>query len=62
MAGDKYYRITDLLQLVLASMVNFFLALFVSRLFDRQIKYLVNRLLRLMNRYPKVRGFILDNF
>jgi len=54
--------ITDLLQLVLASTVNFFLALFISRLFDRQIKYLVNRLLRLMNTHPKVKGFILNNF
>ena len=55
-------KLTELSHILVLSIVNFFLVLFISRLSDRQIKSLVDRLLGPLNRHPKARDFILKNF
>ena len=55
-------KLTDIVHLLLASVLNFFLSLFISRLFDAQTKRSVERMLRILVKYPRIRGFLLKNF
>jgi hypothetical protein len=53
---------SNLVYIILISAVNFFLILFVSRLFDSQIKHFVRFILDRLKTHPRIRDFILRNF
>ena len=55
-------HLSDIVHLLSASIINFFLSLFISRLFDAQIKRAVEIILRTLIRYPSIREFLLRNF
>ena len=44
------------------SVANFFLALFITRVFDRQMKHLVAAILEILDKWPRAKGFLLKSF
>ena len=44
------------------SVANFFLVLFITRVFDRQMKHLVAAILEILDKWPRAKGFLLKNF
>jgi hypothetical protein len=41
---------------------NFFIELFITRVFDRQMKHLVVAILEILDKWPKTKGSLLKNF
>lgn len=54
------FLITNFLELVFLGIATFFVSLVISRLFDRPIVKLCNLILKYLNRYNRVREFILN--
>jgi len=44
------------------SVVSFFVVLFITRLFDRQMRQLVEMILEKLDKWPEVKDFLLSNF
>jgi len=55
-------NVTNPVHAVAISVANFFLALFVSRLFDGCIRRFVDCLLKMLDAHPGARKFLLKNF
>jgi len=51
-----------LLYVLSISVVNFFIVLFITRMFDRQTKWLVEMILGRLDKWPKAKNFLLRNF
>ena len=45
-----------------ASLASFFIVLFATRMFDGQKKQLVEAILERLNRWPRAKDFLLENF
>jgi hypothetical protein len=55
-------NISRLAYVLSISVANFFLVLFITRVFDKQLKQLVDVILLILDRWPNVKNFLLKNF
>ncbi len=53
---------SKILYVLSSSVVSFFIVLFFTRLFDRQMKQLVEIVLEKLEKWPKAKNFLLRNF
>jgi len=53
---------SGLLYVLSVSIMSFFIVLFITRVLDRQVKYLVRIVLEKLDKWPRVRSFLLNNF
>jgi uncharacterized protein YacL len=53
---------SKLLYVLSISVAKFFIVLFITRLFDRQTKRLVEMILERLDNWPKAKNFLLRNF
>jgi ABC-type bacteriocin/lantibiotic exporter with double-glycine peptidase domain len=53
---------SKLLYVLSISVTNFFIVLFITRMFDRQTKQLVELILDRLDKWPRVKNFFLKNF
>jgi len=53
---------SKLLYVLSISVTNFFIVLFITRMFDRQTKQLVELFLDKLDKWPRVKNFFLKNF
>ena len=51
-----------LLHVLSISVASFFIVLFITRVFDKQIKQLVKMVLEKLDKWPRVKRFLLNNF
>jgi hypothetical protein len=51
-----------LLHVLSISVASFFIVLFITRVFDKQIKQLVKIVLDKLDKWPRVKSFLLNNF
>jgi uncharacterized protein YacL len=51
-----------LLHVLSISVASFFIVLFITRVFDKQIKQLVKIVLEKLDKWPKAKNFLLNNF
>jgi len=55
-------KTSTLLYVLSISVTNFFIVLFITRMFDRQTKPLVELILDKLDKWPRVKNFLLKNF
>ena len=53
---------SKLLCVLSISVTDFFIVLFITRMFDRQTKQLVELILDRLDKWPRVKNFFLKNF
>lgn len=53
---------SKLLYVLSISVTNFFIVLFITRVFDRQTRRLVKMVLETLDKWPRAKNFLLDNF
>jgi hypothetical protein len=53
---------SKLLYILSVSVANFFIVLFITRVFDRQTRGLVKTVLEKLDKWPKAKNFLLNNF
>ena len=53
---------SKLLYILSVSVANFFIVLFITRVFDRQTRGLVKMVLEKLEKWPKTKNFLLKNF
>jgi uncharacterized protein YacL len=53
---------SKLLYILSVSVANFFIVLFITRVFDRQTRGLVKTVLEKLDKWPKAKNFLLKNF
>ena len=53
---------SKLLYILSVSVANFFIVLFITRVFDRQTRGLVKMVLEKLDKWPKAKNFLLKNF
>ena len=53
---------SKLLYILSVSVANFFIVLFITRVFDRQTRGLVKTVLEKLDKWPKAKIFLLKNF
>jgi len=53
---------SKLLYILSVSVANFFIVLFITRVFDRQTRGLVKMVLEKLEKWPKAKNFLLNNF
>ena len=53
---------SKLLYILSVSVANFFIVLFITRVFDRQTRGLVKMVLEKLEKWPKAKNFLLKNF
>ena len=53
---------SKLLYVLSISVTNFFTVLFITRVFDKQIKQLVEIVLEKLDKWPRAKNFLLNNF
>ncbi len=53
---------SKLLYVLSVSVANFFIVLFITRVFDRQTRGLVKMVLKKLDKWPKAKSFLLNNF
>ena len=53
---------SKLLYVLASSLASFFIVLFITRMFDGQTKRLVELVLDRLNRWPRAKDFLLENF
>jgi uncharacterized protein YacL len=53
---------SKLLYVLSVSVANFFIVLFITRVFDRQTRGLVKMVLEKLDKWPKAKNFLLRNF
>ena len=53
---------SKLLYILSVSVANFFIVLFITRVFDRQTRGLVKIVLEKLDKWPKAKNFLLKNF
>jgi TM2 domain-containing membrane protein YozV len=53
---------SKLLYILSVSVANFFIVLFITRVFDRQTRGLVKMVLEKLDKWPKAKNFLLNNF
>ena len=58
----SFLKTSKLLYVLSASLASFFIVLFATRMFDGQTKRLVEVVLERLNRWPRAKDFLLDNF
>jgi len=51
-----------LLYVLSISAGSFFIVLFITRVFDGQIRWLVEKILERLNKWPRVKAFLLNHF
>jgi uncharacterized protein YacL len=54
-------KTSKLLYVLSISVTNFFIVLFITRMFDRQTKQLVELILDKLDKWPRVKNFLLKN-
>jgi hypothetical protein len=58
----SFLNTTRLFYVLLISAGSFFIVLFITRVFDNEIKWLVERILERLNKWPRVKDFLLKHF
>jgi len=53
---------SKLLYVLSISVTSFFIVLFITRVFDKQTRQLVRIILEKLNKWPRAKSFLLDNF
>lgn len=53
---------SKLLYVLSISVASFFIVLFITRVFDKQLKQLAKVILKVLNKWPSVKNFLLRNF
>jgi len=53
---------SKLLYVLSTSVASFFIVLFITRVFDRQTRGLVKMVLEKLDKWPKAKNFLLNNF
>jgi uncharacterized protein YacL len=53
---------SKLLYILSVSVANFFIVLFITRVFDRQTRGLVKMVLEKLDKWPRAKNFLLNNF
>ncbi|MGA2237875.1 MAG: hypothetical protein ABSG74_01550 [Candidatus Bathyarchaeia archaeon] len=53
---------SKLLYVLPISATNFFIVLFITRVFDRQTRGLVKMVLEALDKWPRAKNFLLNNF
>ena len=53
---------SKLLYVLASSLASFFIVLFITRMFDGQTRQLVELILERLNRWPRAKNFLLENF
>ncbi len=56
------FNTSKLLYVLSISVASFFIVLFVTRMFDRQVKWLVEIVLEKLDKWPRAKDFLLKNF
>ena len=57
-----FLKTSRLLYVLSSSLASFFIVLFITRMFDNQTKRLVQMILERLDRWPRAKDFILENF
>jgi len=55
-------KTSKLLYVLSISVTSFFIVLFITRVFDKQIKQLVKIVLKKLDKWPRAKNFLLNNF
>ena len=58
----SFLKPSRLLYVLSSSLASFFIVLFITRMFDNQTKRLVQMILERLDRWPRAKDFILENF
>ncbi len=58
----SFLNTSRLVYVLSVSAGSFFIVLFSTRVFDSQIKWLVERILRMLNKWPRAKSFLLNHF
>ena len=53
---------SKLLYVLSISLTSFFIVLFITRVFDKQTRQLVRIILEKLNKWPRAKNFLLNNF
>jgi len=53
---------SKLLYVLSISVASFFIVLFITRVFDKQTRQLVRIILEKLNKWPRAKSFLLNNF
>lgn len=53
---------SKLLYVLSISVASFFIVLFITRVFDKQTRQLVRTILEKLDKWPKAKNFLLNNF
>lgn len=58
----SFLKTSRLFYVLSISAGSFFIVLFITRVFDNEIKWLVERILMRLNQWPRVKDFLLKHF
>ena len=58
----SFLETSKLLYVLASSLASFFIVLFITRMFDEQTRQLVELVLGRLNRWPRAKNFLLENF